>query len=683
MANPSESLQQPSNWAVLVRQNRWLLIICVVAVYVATALATEAIFAFQPAASIVRPPAGIALAAVLLFGYQALPAITIGAFLAHWIILQHVGAALGLGVAETLQAGFAFWILQQAGFDSRLQRVRDVVTYVVFAAILSNFLGAIIGPTTQCLTGVIDGDLLAKASIAWWFGNAIAVLTITPLLLTWPLRRLDRNQYGEALILSVLLVLACQIAFGRWLGLNETSYPLAFVPFPFVMWAALRFGVFGSSVAIVFTTIAGVFGVLQASEPISESAFQPILIQYAFSGAICVTALLAAAAQSERRRADRKRQQRDREFRSLLSAIPDALIVFDAQGQYRHVFTANQDLLIDKRENMIGKSLQEVLPSEPAEIGMKIIRQVLESRELTSISYSLDIRGQTRRFSARAVPYGVPSDPCVLWVARDVTDLHHTQSELQASEKLMRNLLELQEEERKVLAYNIHDGLVQYMVGAQMSLDGISLNLTAEQASTVEKNLAWCRELIGNSIDEARQLISELRPLIIDESGIVEAIGYLINDQLRDDVEIRFVPTIDDDRLPPLLKATVFRIVQEALSNVRKHSGAKHVQITLLQDAEHLNLTIEDDGTGFDLEDPSRNRFGVESIIKRAALFGGQAAFETAPGNGTKVDVILPLHLPTEDDATEVTAAATPSANIHNPDNSEPRPSSTSEIISK
>ena len=646
-------------------KNHWLML-AVIAVYVAAETAGLA-FAFRPAISFVRPAAGIALALVLIFGYRALPGILLGALIAQGLILQSLAktlelgsidvlsAAIGLSVTESIEAATALWMLRQVDCRRGLERVSDVVKFAIFAALVSSLIGATLGTLTMFLSGVIARDLVSTVWIVWWFGNAIAALAITPVLLTWKVRWLAKHQQWEAFCLSMLLLLSCQIAFGDWFTSNQTTFPLAFLPFPFVMWAALRFGGFGAAIASSFTTISAVFTVLRTDALLDwESAVQPALIQYVFSGVICVTALLIAASQSERRKAKKELQRREREFRSLLSAIPDALFVLDASGRFRQVFTADRDLIVDSPEKLIGKTIHEVLLEKDADICMQVIVKVIETGEPVDTSYPLTVDGVQRRFSARVVPYGTPPDPLVLWVARDITILHQTQRRLSADEALLRNLLELQEDERKLLSYELHDGFVQYMVGAHMSLEGVANALTPDQKSSLE-SLEWSRELIRKSIDEARGLISELRPLIIDESGIIESIGYLINDELGNDINVQFVPVTTNERLAPLLEGTVFRIVQELLGNVRKHSQAKNVKIRLEQNHRELLLTIEDDGIGFDLDDEAMCRFGVEQVTKRVDLFGGHSKIRSSPNRGTVVQIMLPLELPTDPQSDAVT----------------------------
>ena len=215
--------------------------------------------------------------------------------------------------------------------------------------------------------------------------------------------------------------------------------------------------------------------------------------------------------------------------------------------------------------------------------------------------------------------------------------------ELQRNEMLLRQLLDIQERERQLVAYDIHDGFVQDVVGAKMMLDALDHNLSGVDSDS-RLPLTTARELLQKAIDEGRRMISELRPLIIDEQGIVEAIHYLINEECsKGELTIAFEHDVRFDRLPRLLEGALFRIVQEALTNVRRHSQASQASVSLEQLEQGIRLRIDDAGIGFDRDKVPDERFGVRGIQERARLFGGVATIEAAPGEGTHIQVDFPL----------------------------------------
>jgi two-component system sensor histidine kinase DegS len=149
--------------------------------------------------------------------------------------------------------------------------------------------------------------------------------------------------------------------------------------------------------------------------------------------------------------------------------------------------------------------------------------------------------------------------------------------------------------------------------------------------------------LIGRSIGEARVLISGLRPPVLDELGVVAAIESLIEGQQAEALSIEFTEQVQFDRLEPLLEGTIYRIAQEAITNVRRHSQSQRAEVRLTQVGDRVHLEIQDWGVGFEPAQVAENRFGLQGIHERARLLRGRALIESAPGKGTRVFVDLPL----------------------------------------
>jgi signal transduction histidine kinase len=230
-------------------------------------------------------------------------------------------------------------------------------------------------------------------------------------------------------------------------------------------------------------------------------------------------------------------------------------------------------------------------------------------------------------------------------VARDITERKHADERLRFKQQLLKSLLALQERERKLVAAEIHDGLVQDITGAKMLLEGAQHQLETRSGDPL-KSLSRVEELLGRAIHEGRRMIGDLRPLLTDDQGVVEMIHFLAQEESRrTGREIHFTPDVAFDRLDPLLEGTVFRITQEALTNVRKHSQARHVDIRLNETDQWLLLEIDDDGVGFDPERVGEDRYGIQGIFHRARLFGGTATIDSSPGKGTRIRVELPLSL--------------------------------------
>ncbi len=152
-------------------------------------------------------------------------------------------------------------------------------------------------------------------------------------------------------------------------------------------------------------------------------------------------------------------------------------------------------------------------------------------------------------------------------------------------------------------------------------------------------------KLLRSAVSEGRRLISGLRPPILDESGIVAAIEYLINENRESLPDVEFIHDTSFSRLAPPLEDAVFRIVQEALNNVRRHSHCQRARVHMVQTVDHLRVEVRDWGVGFSPEQVAPDRFGLQGIMERVRLLGGQATIGSSPGEGTCVSVEIPLLL--------------------------------------
>ncbi|MFH1266460.1 MAG: sensor histidine kinase [Planctomycetota bacterium] len=204
-------------------------------------------------------------------------------------------------------------------------------------------------------------------------------------------------------------------------------------------------------------------------------------------------------------------------------------------------------------------------------------------------------------------------------------------------------MLALHERDRKLIAYEIHDGLAQQLTGALFLFQTVHQQLSQkpeEAGETLDAAVA----LLSRGIAEARRLISGLRPPILDESGVVAAVEYLVSEQQEDGgPEIEFRHNVRFDRLAHPLETAVFRIVQETLTNARRYSQSKKISIELVQSGNRIHVEVRDWGIGFDPEKTEKESFGLQGVRERARLLGGQAAIHSTPGEGTCITVELPI----------------------------------------
>lgn len=227
-------------------------------------------------------------------------------------------------------------------------------------------------------------------------------------------------------------------------------------------------------------------------------------------------------------------------------------------------------------------------------------------------------------------------------VLTDVTKRQQAEAALFVEQRLMREMLHWHERDRRLIAYEIHDGLVQNVTGAQMHLESL-LRSGKVPAGAARDELELALDQVRKAVSESRRLINGLRPPILDERGVVSAIKHLIDDQPADGPSIELTVQVQFDRLEPLLEGTIYRIVQEAITNVRRHSKSDRAEIRLVQDNDRVQLEIRDWGVGFNPADVEQECLGLQGIRERARLLHGRAVIDSSPGKGTRVFVDLPI----------------------------------------
>jgi len=225
----------------------------------------------------------------------------------------------------------------------------------------------------------------------------------------------------------------------------------------------------------------------------------------------------------------------------------------------------------------------------------------------------------------------------------DVTGRKRAEEKLREERRLLKQLLDLQERERRLVAYEIHDGLAQQLTGGMMQLQAVR-QLQDRYSAEAEQSFEVGLRLLADALAEARRLIAGLRPMILDEFGVVAAIDHLIHETgVCEGPQIEFVHAKRFDRLASPLETAIFRVVQEALTNSLRHSQSNKVRVELAARYGRIQIAIEDWGIGFDPDHVDKKRFGLRGIRERARLLGGQASSESAPGGGTRVAVEFPL----------------------------------------
>ena len=259
-------------------------------------------------ASPVWPPAGIALAAMLVLGYRVWPAIFIGAFLVNATTAGNIATSLGIGAGNTLEALCGAWLVNRfAGGMRVFDRAQDVFKFAL-AAMLSTVVSPTLGVTTLALGGFAAWANYGPIWMTWWMGDTAGDLVVAPLILLWSIpstQRWTRRDAGEVGILLLLLFALGEMVFGGWFSISAKNYPISFICGPIVIWTAFRFSQRETATGIFILSAIAIWGTLNGSGPfVMETENQSLLTLQAWTAVLTITAMALAAAMAERRRAE-------------------------------------------------------------------------------------------------------------------------------------------------------------------------------------------------------------------------------------------------------------------------------------------------------------------------------------------------------------------------------------------
>lgn len=331
----------------------------------------------------------------------------------------------------------------------------------------------------------------------------------------------------------------------------------------------------------------------------------------------------------------------EEKWRSLVENAPDLIMSVDRDARlvFMNRVVDGHDL-----ENVIGTcALDYATPAFRTDLSEAIERAFLEGKSSSLEILADGASGKLAWYSSRVGPIRHNGQVVqAIIIATDVTHRKEADMALAKEQNLLKQLLEVHERERQLIAYEIHDGLVQEMTGALMHFEAFS-SAGPGQKNPRRSDLETGLQLLRSGVVEARRLISGLRPPILDEAGVVAAIEYLVNETRPDIPDLDFMHNTRFERLLPPLENAIFRVVQEALNNIRRHSGSRRALVSLIEQNGNLQLEIRDWGSGFDLDAIRGKHFGLQGIRERARLLDGRAQIESAPGLGTLVRVEFPL----------------------------------------
>ena len=216
-------------------------------------------------------------------------------------------------------------------------------------------------------------------------------------------------------------------------------------------------------------------------------------------------------------------------------------------------------------------------------------------------------------------------------------------------EKFVMKIIEMQEEERKRVAREIHDGPAQSLANLVMRVE-VAQNMLHQDLEKADKELEELKNIVRSSVKDVRKIIYDLRPMSLDDLGLIPTLRKYIEDFIDDTgIEIEFEVLGQEKELPSTHEITVFRLVQESLNNIKKHARADTGRVRLEFASENLNILIVDDGVGFNPKNDKTDSYGITSMKERCNLLDGEFDLESSKHRGTRIRIKLPLEFRKDD----------------------------------
>jgi diguanylate cyclase (GGDEF)-like protein/PAS domain S-box-containing protein len=397
----------------------------------------------------VWPPAGIATAAVLLGGLRYCPAVFLSAIL---IDLDWNGLSIatpGIAVANTLQPLLTAVLLRKLGFNNRMTRLSDLVNLMAIGVVLASGVAATIGMASAVYAGQV---LLSEAGRGWWawfFGDTVSVLVLTPLLLTLypPWAALGRKKAIRFLILMTLLLVQVIVIFSDVLGFGITNYLLSYTVLPVMLWIGVGVGLREASFANLLVSIFAVRGAVNAEGLFANSAFTDnVFLLHGYLLVSVGACLLMAAASEERRVANRRSRVAEHRLETVMNHSAASIYMKDAEdGRYIIANQTFSEHVGQPLETILGCTDAELFPREVAEGFGANDRRVAEIGEQMSFEENLVLPDGSQRVML-SVKFPLHDESGRVYatggVSTDISDRISIESQLRENERRYRNLFE-------------------------------------------------------------------------------------------------------------------------------------------------------------------------------------------------------------------------------------------------
>ncbi|MCE5335054.1 MAG: PAS domain S-box protein [Desulfobacteraceae bacterium] len=350
---------------------------------------------------------------------------------------------------------------------------------------------------------------------------------------------------------------------------------------------------------------------------------------------------------SDRKNAEKALRLSEEKFRAIFESAQECIYLKNSSLVFTLVNPAMLELFRMSASECIGKTDDQIFGAETGHLSTD--KRVLEGEVIHEESTGI-IRGEAHTFHNIKVPIRDQDGNIIglCGIARDITQRKRAEKALIQSEQQLRflssRLLTIQEEERKKVAQELHDSIGQYLVAIKMNIESILRLNQGVTDEVVTERLDRLLPIIQNALADVRRIYMGLRPTVLDDLGLAATVHWICREFQKScpSIHIEDHVEVDESVVSEDLKVVLFRIIQEALNNVAKHSGADLVNLLLIQRNSIVELMLRDNGQGFDPQGALGKKvhergFGLTGMKERTELSGGTFLLESSTHQGTTI----------------------------------------------
>lgn len=338
----------------------------------------------------------------------------------------------------------------------------------------------------------------------------------------------------------------------------------------------------------------------------------------------------------------------EQQYRDVVDNTREIIFQTDAQGRWTFLNPAWSEILgYTVKESMGRHYLDFVMPADKAESGEKF--RALLSREVAYVRHELRFTSKEKNtcwFEVNARLLSGPGEGAI-GILTDITERKTNEQAIGETARQLRelsaHLQDIREEERTAIAREIHDELGQQLTVLKIDFSWLESRLDLGDNKLLADKFSDISNLLDRAVNTVRRMSTSLRPSMLDDLGLVATIDwYLADFGRRANLKTEFIHSPEDFEMPDKMRTALFRIFQESVTNVIRHSEATAVVVELKREGEKIRLNIRDNGKGFDTGSVSGKRtLGLLGMKERSLLLGGECHIESVPGMGTTVSVLV------------------------------------------